>query len=84
MKSERLRNWSEVPGLATDKESYGSPGLISQPTLSTTLKEDGALTDTESLCFNGSHSFEGPPLSQEASDAREGQGVQAPDLPAGL
>lgn len=43
MKSERLRNWSEVPGLATEKESYGSPGLISQPTLSTTLRRTALL-----------------------------------------
>ena len=84
MKSERLRNWSEVTGLAADRETYGSPGLISQPTLSTILRRTALLQILNPCVSMALTAFEGPLLSQEASDAREGRGVQAPDLPAGL
>ena len=69
-------------------EKVREAGLISQALLSTTLRRTVLFHILSTCVLRALAAFGGSPLSQEAPDARAGEGSgargQCPDLPAGL
>ena len=69
-------------------EKVREAGLISQALLSTTLRRTVLFHILSTCVSRALAAFGGSPLSQEAPDARAGEGSgargQSPDLPAGL